>query len=70
MYSVLGKRTIFLFFILFACIVVVALTFFFFFYFFFFFELAWLCKIELSSEDEIQDLFSEAAYKKFCEESH
>ncbi|KAG0311055.1 hypothetical protein BGZ97_012122 [Linnemannia gamsii] len=31
---------------------------------------AWLCKIELSSEDEIQDLFSEAAYKKFCEESH
>ncbi|KAG0276864.1 hypothetical protein BGZ96_003101 [Linnemannia gamsii] len=31
---------------------------------------AWLCKIELSSEDEINDLFSEADYKKFCEESH
>lgn len=33
-------------------------------------ELAWLCKIELSSEEEIKDLLSEAAYKKFLEEAH
>ncbi|KAK3815994.1 MAG: putative glycine cleavage system H protein, mitochondrial precursor [Linnemannia gamsii] len=31
---------------------------------------AWLCKIQLSAEDEIKDLLSEADYKKFCEESH
>ncbi|KAF9118149.1 hypothetical protein BGW39_001433 [Mortierella sp. 14UC] len=31
---------------------------------------AWLCKIQLSDEDEIKDLLSEAAYKNFCEESH
>ncbi|KAF9082688.1 glycine cleavage system H-protein subunit [Mortierella sp. GBA35] len=31
---------------------------------------AWLCKIQLSSEDEIKELLSEADYKQFCEESH
>ncbi|KAG0259615.1 hypothetical protein BGZ95_004622 [Linnemannia exigua] len=31
---------------------------------------AWLCKIQLSAEDEIKDLLSEDAYKAFCEESH
>ncbi|KAF9904435.1 hypothetical protein EC991_002711 [Linnemannia zychae] len=31
---------------------------------------AWLCKIQLSAEDEIKDLLSEADYQKFCEESH
>ncbi|KAF8927504.1 hypothetical protein BGZ47_002129 [Haplosporangium gracile] len=31
---------------------------------------AWLCKIQLSSEEEIKDLLTEANYKKFCEESH
>ncbi|KAF9154047.1 hypothetical protein BG015_001989 [Linnemannia schmuckeri] len=31
---------------------------------------AWLCKIQLSSEDEIKDLLTESDYKKFCEESH
>ncbi|KAF9296042.1 hypothetical protein BGZ74_010503 [Mortierella antarctica] len=30
----------------------------------------WLCKIELSSEDEIKDLLDEEAYKQFCEEAH
>ncbi|KAK3813550.1 MAG: glycine dehydrogenase [Linnemannia elongata] len=31
---------------------------------------AWLCKIQLSDEEEIKELLTEDAYKKFCEESH
>ncbi|KAI9242088.1 MAG: glycine cleavage system protein H, partial [Podila humilis] len=30
----------------------------------------WLCKIQISNEDEIKDLLSEEQYTKFCEESH
>ncbi|KAG0310656.1 hypothetical protein BGZ99_000229, partial [Dissophora globulifera] len=30
----------------------------------------WLCKIQLSAEDEVKDLLSAAEYKKFCEEAH
>ncbi|KAF9402170.1 hypothetical protein BGZ94_005002, partial [Podila epigama] len=33
-------------------------------------EAGWLCKIEISNEEELNDLFDKAAYEKFCEESH
>ncbi|KAF9923705.1 glycine cleavage system H-protein subunit [Linnemannia zychae] len=31
---------------------------------------AWLCKIQLSNEEELKELLNEEQYKKFCEESH
>ncbi|KAF9951736.1 hypothetical protein BGZ72_006805 [Mortierella alpina] len=30
----------------------------------------WLCKIELSNEDEVKELLTKEAYANFCEESH
>lgn len=33
------------------------------------YELGWICKIEMTNEEEAKSLFDEAGYKRHCESS-